>query len=115
MYLIHAHLKGPTGAVLTDQTAELIHAWALSQEQVEHVTAHPGAVPHPIVGVYVLADSLHQAEERVAAVCRRALRQEPSLSTWTLVRAEAPLLAPLVHGPLGPPENPSMGSDLRGK
>ncbi|GHF72303.1 hypothetical protein GCM10010218_62000 [Streptomyces mashuensis] len=92
MYLVHASLCGPPGAHLPDTVAESTLALALPHERVEHVVAHPHARPHPVLGVFLLADGLTQAEERTAELCRRAIRTCAGLGEWRLVKAEVPLL-----------------------
>lgn len=82
---------------------------------MEHVTAHPYALPVPVLGVFLRAESLVEAESLAAALCRRLLDSHAGLAGWGLRRAEAPLLATLGHGPLGPAESPSNPSDLRRK
>ncbi|MFH9858860.1 hypothetical protein [Streptomyces sp. NPDC017202] len=80
---------------------------------MEHVTAHPHAVPDPVLGVFLVAESLTEAEAMTTVLCRRLLNSHTGLSGWGLRRAQVPLLAPLGHGPLGPPESSSPPSDLR--
>ncbi|WP_424217675.1 hypothetical protein ACN20G_36540 (plasmid) [Streptomyces sp. BI20] len=118
MYLIHARLRAPsdtTGSVLPVDAAARALDTARAEEAVEHVSAHPRAVPDPVLGFFVLADSLAQAEERVARVCGRLLGEHAGLRGWTLVRAEAPLLAPMGQGLLGPGGSPSAGPERRRK
>ncbi|RSS57970.1 hypothetical protein [Streptomyces sp. WAC06614] len=115
MYLIHAHLRAPTGASLPYDAARRALALARPEERIEHVSAHPLALPHPVLGFYVLADSLDTAEGRVAQVCLRLLRDCHELAGWVLHRAEAPLVAPLGQGLLGPRETSSERSGLRRK
>ncbi|MBC3843632.1 hypothetical protein GXW82_35715 [Streptacidiphilus sp. 4-A2] len=62
-------------------------AWLLAdahpQERLEHVAVHPHARPDPVLGVYLLADGLEEAEERAAAVCRRVLTFRQELRGWS--------------------------------
>ncbi len=113
MYLIHAQLSAPPGGFLPSDAARRALALARPGERVEHVTAHPDAVPDPVLGVFLVAESLTEAEALAAVLCRRLLNTHTALAGWGLRRAQAPLLAPLGHGPLGPPEIPSHPSDLR--
>ncbi|MFF5445034.1 hypothetical protein [Streptomyces sp. NPDC012888] len=115
MYLIHAQLLAPPGTTLPADAARYALALARPHEGVEHVTPHPHALPHPVLGVFLVADSLHEAEDRAAALCRRLLECHEGMAGWGLRRAEVPLLAPLGHGPLGPLESPSTPSELRRK
>ncbi|MFD0266803.1 hypothetical protein ACFVGY_09435 [Streptomyces sp. NPDC127106] len=115
MYLIHAQFQAPLGSTLPADAARRALALAQAGEGVEHVSAHPYAEPHPVLGLFLMAPSLREAEGRAAGVCRRLLREHTGMSGWALVRAEVPLLAPLGHGPLGPPESSSTASGLRRK
>jgi hypothetical protein len=114
MYLIHARLLSPDGRALPPDAAAWTRGHARPEDLLEHVSAHPLARPHPVLGFYILAGSLAQAEESTARMCRRALSGCPGLRGWTLLRAQAPLLMdPLGHGPFGPPETSSAPSHLR--
>ncbi|MFJ5549253.1 hypothetical protein [Streptomyces sp. NPDC093225] len=112
MYLIHAALRAPSAADrLPSDCADAVRALARSDTPVEHVSAHPDARPDPVLGVYVLAGSLREAEDRTAALCRRALRELPALRGWAVGRVGAPLVAPyyerlLETVPAGPGPGP---------
>ncbi|MFE6223899.1 hypothetical protein [Streptomyces sp. NPDC057854] len=95
MYLIHASLRALGGAAtLPSDTRALVLGQVLPGERVEHVAVHADALPHPVLGLYVLSGRLQDAEATARAVCRRALLNCPQLDGWTLLRAQAPLLAP---------------------
>ncbi|WP_371498189.1 hypothetical protein OG871_19255 [Kitasatospora sp. NBC_00374] len=95
MYLIHALLRpGPRVAELPDTTAELIRRIAHPQDRVEHVSVHRRPGFDPVIGVYLLADRLEEAEDRTAALCRRAVEELPALRGWQPGRVGAPLVAP---------------------
>ncbi|WP_327253401.1 hypothetical protein [Streptomyces sp. NBC_01244] len=105
MYLVHAALRAPApGAQLPPHAGELIRAFASASASasatadacgpVEHVSAHPHALPDPTLGVYLLADSLNEAERRTEALCRRAFEEVPALWGWTVGRVGAPLVTP---------------------
>ncbi|MEU8621310.1 hypothetical protein [Streptomyces sp. NPDC048623] len=113
MYLIHAQLRPPGVQFLPEDAAVRALALALPEERVEHVSAHPDALPLPVLGVFLLAGSLAEAESRAAALCRRLVERHPALAGWRLSGAEAPLLAPLGHGLLGPAVGPSTGPGRR--
>ncbi|MBW5482325.1 hypothetical protein [Streptomyces bambusae] len=115
MYLIHAQLRAPFGDPLPCDAARRALAAARPDDRVEHVSAHARAEPHPVLGFFVMANSLSEAEGRIAQLCLRLLREHGELAGWALVRAEAPLVAPLGQGLLGPPAIPSNGSELRRK
>lgn len=93
MYLVHAHLEPPAqGGELPPDLRALAYECARPEDGVEHVSVHGGASLAPVLGLFLLADSLARAEANTAAVCARLLESHPELSGWTLLRAEAPLL-----------------------
>lgn len=113
MYLIHAALRAPSaGAQLPPHAGELVRAFADADAEfharahadrpggggacgpVEHVSAHPRALPGPTLGVYLIADSLVEAERRTEALCRRAFEEVPALRGWTVGRVGVPLVTP---------------------
>lgn len=101
MYLIHAALRAPApGVPLPTHAGELVRAFADASAGstpycgVEHVSAHPGALPGPTLGVYLVADSLSEAERRTEALCRRAFEEVPALRGWTVGRVGVPLVTP---------------------
>ncbi|WP_327306125.1 hypothetical protein OG730_23720 [Streptomyces sp. NBC_01298] len=109
MYLIHAALRAPApGVRLPSHAGELVRALADADPTgcgpVEHVSTHPGALPGglpgalpsalPTLGVYLIADSLGEAEGRTEALCRRAVEEVPALSGWTVGRVGVPLVTP---------------------
>ncbi|MGW2542923.1 hypothetical protein ACWC5I_19145 [Kitasatospora sp. NPDC001574] len=106
MYLVHVSLQAPAGpAELPDDARELLLAAA--EEGIEHVSVHAGAVPHPVLGVFVLADRLEDAEQRAEAFCRRAVAVSPRLTGWRVQCGQVPLVAafherlPADPGPAG--------------
>ncbi|MCX5382580.1 hypothetical protein [Streptomyces sp. NBC_00083] len=139
MYLVHARLLGPPGAPLPLDTLDLVNAGARPDDGLEHVAVHPAARPHPVIGLYVRADSLAAAEHRAFALCRRALK-ERAFGGWSLLNAQVPLLGAYYdamlaapgpgedrngheeggldgrgQGPFGPPHTSSTRSDQRRK
>ncbi|THA88219.1 hypothetical protein E6R61_26805 [Streptomyces sp. LRa12] len=113
MYLVHAQLTAPPGGCLPADVARRALALARTGERVEHVTAHPHAIPNPVLGFFVVAESLFEAEELVAVMCRRLLNTHAQLRGWALLGAEVPLAASLGHGPLGPTECSSRPPDVQ--
>ncbi|MEU9714919.1 hypothetical protein [Streptomyces sp. NPDC047976] len=93
MYLVHARLQGPPGVALPPQVKSLVHVLAREGDGVEHVTAHPRALPFPVVGLYLRAESLVEAESTGAALCRRVL-ERAEFTGWSLVLAQAPMVTP---------------------
>lgn len=61
---------------------------------VEHISTHPHASPGPVLGVYLIADSLGEAERRTETLCRRACASVPALRGWLVGRVGVPLIAP---------------------
>ncbi|MEV0218272.1 hypothetical protein [Streptomyces sp. NPDC050704] len=117
MYLVHARLRTRGGRDLPADAGISVLSQALPEERVEHVAVHPRAVPHPVLGLYLIADRLEVAERRAAEVCRRALLRCPQLAGWELVSAQVPLFAPHIEvtsagsglgGRIGPRPDPSM-------
>ncbi|WP_052707213.1 hypothetical protein [Streptomyces rubellomurinus] len=95
MYLIHAELRAPApGAALGADPARALLAAALPAERIEHVVVHEGTGPGAVLGVYVIAERLAEAESAVAGFCRRALPTLPAFGGWTVLRVGAPLVAP---------------------
>ncbi|MFI1967903.1 hypothetical protein BLA24_22150 [Streptomyces cinnamoneus] len=76
----------------------MVRSHALPRERVEHVAVHAHAEPHPVLGVYLLAERLEQAELHAAQACRRTIAHRPELAEWELATAQVPLLD--LHGPL---------------
>ncbi|MFC8790334.1 hypothetical protein [Streptomyces cinereoruber] len=106
MYLVHVHVRPPTGA----SVPEGIGAWVrdlADPGHVEHVSVHAGAFPHPILGVYLLASHLEQAEEVAVTACRRVLDTRPELRGWQVAEGYVPLLAPVYDAPV----DDSLGAD----
>ncbi|MGW4645015.1 hypothetical protein [Kitasatospora sp. NPDC004289] len=57
------------------------------------MTVHPDAPIGPVVGLFLVARSLEDAEAVGAAVCARALRNHPQLGAFLLLRCEVRLVA----------------------
>jgi hypothetical protein len=95
MYLIHAQLRSPTGAVLPEQTAELLTACAFDAEGLEHVTVHPETPSGPVLGLFLTASGLDRAEDSALALCRRAVALYPQLSAFTVVGLRTALVPAL--------------------
>ncbi|WP_224284807.1 hypothetical protein [Streptomyces sp. LS1784] len=118
MYLVHTVLRpdAPSRALPVDARGILLAA-VLPGDRVEHLVVHPDALPDPVLGVYLVADSLAEAEGRAAAFCRRALAAVPAFAGWSAAGTAAPLVAPFYEhmlsdeagsaepaGPVGPPD-----------
>lgn len=98
-------------AVPSTQFAELVLPQVRAGGGVEHVSAHFPLPREPVLGFWLLADTLREAETRTRNLCERALETTAELSGWTLLRAEAPLLAPAALGRLGRSESAGPGRD----
>ncbi|MER7846194.1 hypothetical protein ABTZ03_19830 [Kitasatospora sp. NPDC096077] len=106
MYLVHAALRPLSpGLHLPPDVRGLLWDAVRPTDRIEHLVVHRAAQPHPLLGVFVLTDSLLDAEERVAAFCRRAAA-EPVLAGWSPARAAAPLVVPYYERLLSTPGGP---------
>ncbi|WP_051942686.1 hypothetical protein [Streptacidiphilus rugosus] len=96
MYLVHLHLHPPAAAdPLPGGIRDWLRAAASPEDRIEHVAVHAGARPVPVVGVYLIADSLDDAETCAARVCGRALAGRQELVGWRLTCAQVPLVTPV--------------------
>ncbi|MFJ4473150.1 hypothetical protein ACIP2X_37440 [Streptomyces sp. NPDC089424] len=104
MYLVHVHLRGPlSGDRLPQSTAADITRHVSGREGLIHVSVHPDPENRPVVGLYLRATTLEEAEtaaERLWQLVQTALRP---LSAWELLRAEVPLLTDDPWGTNPPP------------
>ncbi|MFE4974319.1 hypothetical protein ACFRAR_19690 [Kitasatospora sp. NPDC056651] len=108
MYLVHTALRPDApGRVLPYGARDLLLAAARPEDGVEHLAVHRGAVPHPVLGVFLVADSLAEAERRAAAFCCHALAVEPQFTGWSLAGIAVPLIAPYYERLLSEPSEPS--------
>jgi hypothetical protein len=101
MYLVHVHvLPWSPDDELPSSKAEIVAEIFHGRHGLEHVSVHADARPYPVIGLYVRAASLRDAEETAAAMWRHVSATHPRLCDWTFVRAEVPLLRPGVeNGP----------------
>ncbi|MFE0701553.1 hypothetical protein [Streptomyces sp. NPDC058872] len=101
MYLVHVHMRRPAGASVPEEIGSWV-ADAAVPGGVEHVAVHTAACGHPVLGVFLLAGRLEEAEEAALTACRRMLDRRPELAGWRVVEGHVPLLAPvydaLVYG-----------------
>ncbi|MFD0572954.1 hypothetical protein ACFQ0T_31625 [Kitasatospora gansuensis] len=89
-----ALLPAPSGSPLPDGVRELFQAALRPEDRIEHLVFHPRAEPAPVLGVYLLADSLAEAERRVALFCHRALGAVPQFAGWRAEPSTAPMVVP---------------------
>jgi hypothetical protein len=101
MYLVHLHLR-PTDSsplrALPERIGTGLRAAARAEDGVEHVVVHGDARPYPVLGVFVVADRLEDAEANAARVWERALSSYSELGGWGLVEAGTPLIALFYEG-----------------
>ncbi|WP_051807560.1 hypothetical protein [Streptomyces sp. NRRL F-2664] len=106
MYLVHVHLWASSASGrLPHTTAADITGHAEEYEGLLHVSVHPDPEDRPVVGVYLRAASLAEAEAAAVRVWQLAQTALPSLAGWTLLRAEVPLLPQALPNP--PPQPPT--------
>ncbi|MER6450434.1 hypothetical protein DEJ51_17310 [Streptomyces venezuelae] len=79
---------------MPSSAAEAIAGACAGRDGFEHVSVHPDALPHPILGFYLRADSLEEAESATLSLWCRAGSAVPELRAWEPVRAEGPLFRP---------------------
>ncbi|MEV8565843.1 hypothetical protein AB0436_09745 [Streptomyces sp. NPDC051322] len=98
MYLVHVHLRThPRGEYLPEWTAPALAHCAAGFDGFEHVTVHAAEGPHPVIGLYLRAPSLEEAESAAEGLWWSAWSTHHRLRDWEFVRAEVPLLMPEVN------------------
>ncbi|MCL8017541.1 hypothetical protein [Streptomyces sp. AS02] len=71
-----------------------LSALAQPAERVEHVVVHADRADALVLGLYVTAPSLQDAERTARALVLRALRSRPPLLDAEIVSCGVPLVAP---------------------
>ncbi|MEU9856476.1 hypothetical protein [Streptomyces sp. NPDC047974] len=94
MYLVHVHLRQPPGACVPEEIGAWV-AHAAESGHVEHVTVHAASPTRPVLGVFLLADCLEEAEQVALTACLRTLAERRELAGWTVIEGYVPLLAPV--------------------
>ncbi|MEV6682699.1 hypothetical protein AB0N09_38420 [Streptomyces erythrochromogenes] len=89
MYLVHAELRSEAGAALPAHTDRLIAEAAHPGEGIEHVVVHEDVGFGSLVGLFVLAATVEDAERTAASVCGRVVRTQPELAGFQLRRCSA--------------------------
>ncbi|MEU7074421.1 hypothetical protein AB0B30_35055 [Streptomyces narbonensis] len=97
MYLVHAHLAPPAFGEAPGEVMRQIRASVLGHRDVQFVACHPDGPGGPVLGIFALATSVEEAEERIAALCRSALNSDAGLRGWSLGRCEVVLALPGSH------------------
>ncbi|MFJ8433526.1 hypothetical protein ACIQ9P_19715 [Kitasatospora sp. NPDC094019] len=95
MYLVHAVLRhSAPEAALPPDARDLLSALVRPRDRIEHLVLHRDAAPDPVLGLFLLTDSLAEAENRATVFCRTALGSLPELLGWWADRVAVPLVAP---------------------
>ncbi|MFI8963420.1 hypothetical protein ACIGO8_15050 [Streptomyces sp. NPDC053493] len=94
MYLVHVHMRRPVGASVPEEIGTWVGAMA-APGHVEHVAVHATTRVYPVLGVYLLADGLEEAEKVALTACQRMLTSRPELRGWEVMEGFVPLLAPV--------------------
>ena len=93
MYLVHILLQPVAGeGELPSDVAAIMAASAVHGRAPAHIAVHPERAPNPVIGVYVHAASLEEAELLVEDLWWRACASARELRRWILLRAEVPLV-----------------------
>ncbi|WP_405894130.1 hypothetical protein OG272_18820 [Streptomyces sp. NBC_00104] len=106
MYLIHLALepgrRGGSGSPLPADTGAAIAACAGDADALEHVTVHRDDPALPVVGFFLRAACIEEAEAAAVRLWRRAVAGRPDLRTWHVKCSESPLFVPDVGWPVRP-------------
>lgn len=89
MYLVHLALVPRGHALLPAEIRQVLEATA--PDVLEHVSVHPQAWPHSVVGLFLRVASLNEAETTAERIWEGAAAACPGLAEWCLRRAEVPL------------------------
>lgn len=98
LFLVHISLRPrQPAAQMPPSAAESIARTCAGRDGFEHASVHPGALPHPVVGFYVTAGSLKEAEAAAISLWGHASSSVAELAAWEPARAEVPLFRPDVE------------------
>ena len=84
MYLVHARLESDEHAELPADTVSLVRRCARPDEHLQHVVVHSNGATGPVLGLFLLAPTLKDAEQVAAALCQRALAENAELRPFRL-------------------------------
>ncbi|MFH8753396.1 hypothetical protein ACH4GK_37820 [Streptomyces rimosus] len=90
MYLVHLTVVPLGDAPLPAGIKKILKATAPTA--LEHISVHSQARSHQVIGLFLRATSLKEAETVAEQVWERAAAVCPQLTEWSLLRAEVPLL-----------------------
>ncbi|WP_326786403.1 hypothetical protein [Streptomyces sp. NBC_00151] len=124
MYLVHV-LLDVTHWPLPSELSDFVRSCAENSERIEHVTLHEEA--GPVLGLFVSAPGIEEAERSALAVVERAVRRHEGLAGVSVVSYGVPLVASyyermgdpggaasLLAPDNGAPRAPSQDPRLRG-
>lgn len=90
MYLVHLAIAPPGDALLPAEIRQMLEATA--PDVLEHISLHPQARPHPVIGLFLRVSSLNEAETTAEQIWEHAAASYSQLADWCLRRAEVPLV-----------------------
>ncbi|MFE9976670.1 hypothetical protein ACFYRD_39745 [Streptomyces hirsutus] len=85
MYLVHARLESNGHAKLPANTLSLVTRSARPDEHLQHAVMHSDGVTGLVLGLFLLAPTLAEAEHAAVALCQRALDENAVLQRFRLV------------------------------
>ncbi|MCB5166115.1 hypothetical protein LG634_14885 [Streptomyces bambusae] len=92
LYLVHVRLAPhPDGMSLPWDTAVAVTDAAPHRTRVLHATAHPAALPDPVVGIYLESTAPELAESAARVAWWAAVDSRPALREWQLRSASVAL------------------------
>jgi hypothetical protein len=95
MFLVHVSLRPRRpNAEIPPSAAKSIALSCAGRDGFEHVSVHPCALPHPVIGFYIQAESLKEAEAAALSLWGHASSAVAELRAWDPARAEVPLFRP---------------------
>jgi hypothetical protein len=127
MYLLHATLAGQGGRAVPHDTAALVAGSARPEDRLEHVALHlgdplggprsePGSEPggdrRAVLGLFLIADSLADAERTATELCLRALEECSELRGLRLLSCGAAMPPAYYDGLLGAARDEQVGRGL---
>ncbi|MGF1427361.1 hypothetical protein [Kitasatospora sp. LaBMicrA B282] len=103
MYLVHATLRARPGSTVPGGLLASVRAQASADDGLEHAVVHPLGPGAAVVGMFLRAPRLADAERAAGLLCRRALAADPALLELELASCEAPLVGAFYERLLGGP------------
>ncbi|MDF2257719.1 hypothetical protein [Streptantibioticus ferralitis] len=84
MYLVHARLESDEHTELPADTSGLVTQSARPGERLQHAVMHTSRVTGSVLGLFLLAATLEEAERTAATLCQRVLDENPELRRFRL-------------------------------